>query len=138
MTEESTTPDLVGAIRASVEAFNRRDFDAAFAAIAPDVWDTSALGLGVYEGREAVRAFAEDWVRTYDDWSAELEEIRNLGNGVVFYVLGHSGRIAGSSSLVELRHSYTAVADGLVVRVTVHADIDEARAAAERLTEDRG
>jgi hypothetical protein len=138
MPEGSTTPDRENAVRRSLEAFNRRDFDAAFAAIAPDVWDTSSIGLGVYEGREVVRAFAEDWVRTYDDWAAELEEIRNLGNGVVFYVLRHSGRIAGSSSLVDLRHSYTVVADGLVLRVTVHADIDEARAAAERLAEERG
>ena len=138
MAEKSTTPDLENAVRRSLEAFNRRDFDAAFAALAPDVWDTSPIGWAVYEGRDVVQAFAEDWVRTYEDWAAELEEIRNLGNGVVFYVLRHSGRIAGSSSLVELRHSQTLVADGLVIRVTVHPDIDEARAAAERLAEERG
>jgi ketosteroid isomerase-like protein len=139
VSQESTTPDPVGAIRASVEAVNRRDFGTALAIYTPDsVWDTSAIGLGVYEGREVMREFFEGWVGAYEDWAADLEEVRDLGAGVVFYVLRHRGRPAGGSALVELRHSYTAIAlDGLFTRVTVHADIDQARAAAERLAEER-
>jgi ketosteroid isomerase-like protein len=63
MPEEFTTPDLVGAIRASVEAVNRRDFDTSLAIYTPDsVWDTSSIRLGVYEGREVMREFFEGWV----------------------------------------------------------------------------
>jgi hypothetical protein len=62
----------------------------------------------VYEGRDAVRAFFEDWIAPYEDFEAELEEVRDLGNGVVFYVLRWRGR-PGGSGLVDLRHGYTAV-----------------------------
>jgi ketosteroid isomerase-like protein len=61
MTEESTTPDLVEAVRRALEAFNRRDLDAAFSLYAPDaVYVSDPGGIGVLEGahligREAIR-----------------------------------------------------------------------------------
>jgi ketosteroid isomerase-like protein len=138
--EESTTPDLEEAFRRSVEAVNRRDFDGALAIYSRDaVWDTSSLGLGVYEGSDAVRAFFEDWIAPYGDFEVELEEVRDLGSGVVFYVLRHHGRPAGSSGFVDLRHGYIAVWVGrLVARTTVHVDPAQARGAAERLAQARG
>ena len=138
--EESTTPDLEELIRGSVEAVNERDYDRAMTIFAPGVvWDTSPIGLGAYEGREAVRAFFEDWIGTFEEWEVELEEFCDLGNGVVFYVQVHRARPPGGTGLLELRHGYTATwADGLIEAVVVQADIDEARAAAERLAEDRG
>ena len=138
--EESTTPDLEELIRGSVEAVNERDYDRAMTIFASGVvWDTSPIGLGAYEGREAVRAFFEDWIGTFEEWEVELEEFCDLGNGVVFYVQVHSGRPAGGTGFLELRHGYTATwADGLIEAVVVQADIDEARAAAERLAQERG
>ena len=140
MSERSTTPDLVERLRRSVDALNRRDFDAALAMYARDAaWDTSPVGLGIYDGRDVMREFFEDWVGTFEDFAVELEEVRNLDNGVAFFVLVHRGRPAGSSGLADLRQSYTAIfADGLITRVTVRNDIDQARAAAERLAESRG
>jgi ketosteroid isomerase-like protein len=137
--EKPTTPDLEELVRSNVDAYNRRDFDAVFATYSQHaVWDTSSVGLGVYEGRDRVRAFLEDWIAPYEDFEAELEEVRDLGNGVVFYVLRHRGRPAGGGGLVDLRHGYTAVwADGLFEGAIVHVDIDEGRAAAERLAEER-
>src|SRR5262249_49554226 len=75
--KEPTTPDLEELVRSNVDAYNRRDFDAVFATYSQHaVWDTSSVGLGVYEGRDTVRAFLEDWIAPYEDFEPELEEVR--------------------------------------------------------------
>ena len=137
--EESTTPDLVERWRCSFTAFNRGDIDAALNLWGRDpVWDLSPMGLGVYEGLATIRVFWEDWVGAYEEWKAEPEEILDLGNGVTLAVVVQTGRPAGSSGDVGLRYAAVAVwVDGAIVRITNYTDIDEARAAAERLAEER-
>ncbi len=139
MPDESTTPDLVEISRRAYEAVNRRDFDAVMSFWGPDgVWDLSPNGLGVYEGRAAVRSFFEDWMGAYGDFAFDVEEIRDLGNGVTFAVIVQTGRPVGSIGEARVRYgAVTQRADGLIVRVTNYPDIDEARAAAERLAEER-
>jgi ketosteroid isomerase-like protein len=103
------------------------------------VWDMSSLGMGTFEGQAAVRGFLEDWFVSYEAWGQQLMEVEDLGNGVTLALLVQKGRPVGSSGEVELR--YAAVGkweDGMIVRTTVYADVDEARAAAERLAEERG
>jgi hypothetical protein len=89
---------------------------------APDVvWDASSAGLEIFEGAQAVRSFVEDWIGAYEEYEYAQEEGRELGNGV------------------QERWSYTVTwAEGMIMRVITRADIDEARAAAERLAEERG
>jgi len=139
MPEESTTPDLEGLVRRSYEAANRRDLDQVLSYFAPDaVWDLSLMGMGAFEGLAAVRQFCEDWWGGYEQYEIEPEEILDLGNGITFAVISQSGRPVGSNGLVGLR--YRAVqecAHGVYVRITNYLDIDEARAAAERLAEGR-
>jgi hypothetical protein len=49
-----------------------------------------------------------------------------------------SGRPVGSSAQVQLEYASVAEwTDGLMARVTQYTDIDEARAAAERLAQER-
>jgi hypothetical protein len=97
------------------------------------------MGLGMYEGLPAIRDFWEDWVGAYEEWGAEPEEILDLGSGVTLAVVIQKGRPAGSSGDVHLRYAAVAVwVDGLIVRITNYGEIDEARAAAERLAESRG
>jgi hypothetical protein len=68
-----------------------------------------------------------------------VEQVRDLGYGVVFAVVGQKGHLIGSSASVEGRFAWVYQwVEGMVVRVTVYIDIDEARAAAERLAESRG
>src|SRR5262249_20993022 len=140
MPEESTTPDLEEIVRRGVAAANSREYDRLMTLYAPEVvWDGSALGGAVYEGREVLRGFFEEWVRPYENFGQELEEFRDLGNGVTFGVLFQRGRLPGSSRTVAFRYAAVATfADSLVERVTSYIDIDEARAAAERLAEERG
>ena len=66
------------------------------------------------------------------------EEIRDLGDGVTFAVILQRGRVVGSSGSVQLRYASVAEwIDGLIVHNTTYTDIDEARAAAERLAQER-
>jgi ketosteroid isomerase-like protein len=140
MAEESTTPHLVELTRGVLEAASRRDFEGALAPFAPDaVWDMSLQGMGVFEGHTAIRGFLEDWTGAYEDYEIMTERGRDLGNGVTFGVFLLRGRLPGSGGWVELRlASVQSWRQGLIERDTFYTDIDEARAAAERLAEERG
>src|SRR6266516_805104 len=140
MSREPVTPDLVEFTRRSVEAANRGDFDAMLRTGAPDaVWDLNPLGgLGTFEGHVAIRRFLEDWHSNYEKLEIAPEEILDLGNGVIFSVIAQKGRPVGSRGDVQQRQAIVFVwVGGLFVRITHYGDIDEARAAAERLAEER-
>jgi ketosteroid isomerase-like protein len=143
--EESTTPDLEEAVRQAFEALNRRDFDAALSLYAPDViWEMRPLGSGVLEGgsligHEAMRKFWKDVTDAFADFELEREDFRDLGSGVMFEVLVLRGRPHGSDGFVEARGGVVAIwSDGRIARGRTYLDIDEARAAAERLAQERG
>jgi ketosteroid isomerase-like protein len=140
MPEKSTTLDAVELTRRAYEAGNRRDVQALLSFFAPDgVWDISPMGMGTSEGTSAIRQFYEEWWGAYDEYRIEAEEIVDLGNGVTFSAVNQGGRPAGSSGSVTLRYgSVASWRNGLIERVTNYSDLDEARAAAERLAEERG
>jgi uncharacterized protein (TIGR02246 family) len=137
MPKESTTSDQVELVRRQFEAGNRRDLDAVTSSFAPDaVMDGRALG-DHFEGRAAIRSFIEDWFGAYEELEFGLEEVRDLGKGVVFAVVTQNGRPVGSAGHVRQREGWVYVwVGGLIERFTI-SDIDEARAAAERLAQER-
>ena len=139
MSEESTTPDVVELVRGQWKAVNRRDLDALMSLCPPDgVYDPSPNGLGVFEGPVAIRGFIEEWWGAFEELRYELEEVLDLGNSVVFAVVRQDARPAGSTGHVRAREAYVYEwVDGMIARVTIYLDIDEARAAAERLAEER-
>ena len=138
MAEECTTPDPVELTRRIAEAANRRDLDAVASSFAEDA---SFVGRALgdhFEGRAAIRSFVENWFGPYEELEYGLEEVRDLGNGVVFAVVVQSARPAGSAGHVRQREGWVFVwVRGLIARITVY-EVDEARAAAERLAEERG
>jgi uncharacterized protein (TIGR02246 family) len=138
MSEESTTPGPVELVGRAFEAANRRDLDTVASSFAEDAtFDGRALGEH-FEGRAAIRSFLEDWFRTYEELEFGLEEVRDLGNGVVFAVVVQNGRPAGSAGhLRQLEGWVIVLARGLIARLTV-SEVEEARAAAERLAQERG
>ena len=140
MTQQSPAPDLVELSRLSFEPAKSRNFDAMMVFWADDpLWDLSPMGLGVYRGTAAVRGFFEDWIGSYERFEVELKECLELGNGVVLNVIVQTASLAGSSADVMLRYaSVTLWENSLIVSVTNYPAIDEARAAAERLAEERG
>ena len=140
MAEESSTARLVDLVGRSREAALRHDIDALMAFYAPDaVWDASDMGFGIFEGLGAIRGFFDDWWSTWEDHHQEVRESRYLGHGVVFAAIREDARLAGGEGRVDQVLGWVAQwADELIVRVAIYLDVDEARAAAERLAEERG
>jgi ketosteroid isomerase-like protein len=138
MSEEFTTPDLVALSRRFIEAWNRGDVETAMNLYAPDaVYESVGLGTS-FRGRTAIRGFLEDFVRSYEGVEMLAKEALDLGGGVVFGVVLASGRPVGSTGLVEFRTAFVCVWDkDLLVRVIANTNIDEARAVAERLAQER-
>ena len=137
MPEDSTTPDLVERARGLVGALDRCDVDSVVSFQAPDAVLEAAVGR--FEGVPAIRGFIEDWLANYEEFAATLEEVRDLGNGVTFSVIRQQGRLVGSSGHVQLLNAMVNVwVNGVVARTITGPDIDEARAAAERLAQERG
>jgi uncharacterized protein (TIGR02246 family) len=138
MPEESTTPDLVELLGRAIEAANRRDLDAVASSFAEDAtFDGRGLG-DRFEGRAAIRSFLETWFGTYEDLEFELAEVRDLGNGVVFAMVVQNGRPAGSAGLLGQREGWVFVwVRDLIARLSIF-EVDEGRAAAERLAGERG
>ena len=138
MTAESTTPDPVELVGRAFEAANRRDLDAVASSFAEDAtFDGRALG-DHFQGRAAIRSFVEEWFGAYEELAYRFEEVRDLGNGVVFTVVVQDGRPAGSAGHLRQREGWVFVwVRGLIARLTI-SEVDEARAAAERLGESGG
>jgi ketosteroid isomerase-like protein len=141
MSKQSTTPDRVELTRRAFEAVNRRDLDAVMSFYAPDALLDVTRELGTeLQGWEAIRGFLEDWMGAYDEVEWVPGEPVDLGNGVLFEVVHQKGRPVGVTGVVHQSGGWFFVwVDGLIASHTIYPedDIDEARAAAERLAEER-
>jgi ketosteroid isomerase-like protein len=74
-----------------------------------------------------------------DAQQVDVEELVDLGDRVTFVVFVQKGHPAGSDG--EVRDRMAAVTEWvehLITRMKMYTDIDEARAAAERLAKERG
>ncbi len=139
MSKESATPDLVELSHRRLEAVNRRDLDGVMSFFAADaVWDMSPIEMGVHKGHAAIRAALSSWWETFPGITSELDEVLDLGSGVVFQVVTQRGSLAGSTGDIRQRSGrIVVVVDGVVEQLTSYNDIDEARGAAERLAASR-
>ena len=116
------------------------DFDALAGFFAPDaVWDLSESHLGIYEGVEAIGDFLVGYWATWEDHHHEIEETLDFGHGVLSVSIAGRRLPGGSDARVQARHLQVFEwVQGKIVRITGYPDPDEARAAAERLAEERG
>ena len=138
MSEDATAPDLVELLRRVREAINRRDFDAVEGFYASDA-AYRGTEIGSFEGAAAIRGLLEDFLSAYREFHAETEEVSDIGNGVTFGVTIFKRRLVGGRGQLQLRFPSVIVwTHGLIQSQTDYMDIDEARAAAERLAEERG
>jgi ketosteroid isomerase-like protein len=142
MPEESTTRDLLELMRTMAAAANERDFDTADRYYAPDaVWDSSRTGVGIFEGAAAIRRLFEEWRSTFEEWEIGFAEWHAMGNGVVFSLVRQAGRPVGVTGYLRQREPWVWVwVESVITSVTTYpeTDMDEARAAAERLAAERG
>jgi hypothetical protein len=139
MTEEFTTPDPVELTHRAFGFLNSRDLDALMGLLSPTcLCDLSRWGQDVYTGTEAIRQFIDDWLGALHRFGVEVDDTEDLGNGVVYVEqIAHRERTPGG--FIELPSSLVVVWDeGLVTLLTLYPDPDQARAAAERLAEERG
>ncbi|HEY4428239.1 MAG TPA: nuclear transport factor 2 family protein [Solirubrobacteraceae bacterium] len=125
--------------RLSFEAADSGDFDRMISFYGPDsVFDMSPWGLGTYSGLSAIRAFFEDWIGAFDEFEMKLEEVEDLGGGLVFAVARQDALPAGARTWLQLRHGAVAQWEGgVAVRVTNYPDLDEAREKARQLAASR-
>ncbi len=136
MPEESTSPDLVDMIRRVFETFSRGDLEASISFFSPDaVWE----GIDVAVGRAQIRALWGDYARSAADLQIDLTEVVDYGHGVLLALTNHTGHPQGSNYDVRAHEAYVYQCSvGLIDHVTAYPDVDEGRAAAERLAEERG
>ena len=107
-------------------------------AYAPNaVLGISELGA-TFEGHLAIRGFYEEWAATFPDWKQDVQEVLDLGDGLGSVVVAQAGHPGDSTGWVRRRYAAVATsADGLIEQQWNYTGIDEARAAAERLAEER-
>jgi ketosteroid isomerase-like protein len=134
------THDLAELTRHAFELAIRHDITELMRLYAPDaVLDLSDPGIGTFEGVPAISAFLEEWWDTWVEHVIEVEEIRELGRGVVFASTREDGRLAETDSHVQQRLGWVFVwVDALVESFTAYLDIAAGRAAAERVVASMG
>jgi ketosteroid isomerase-like protein len=141
MSEESRTPGLVELVRRCFEAISAGDLDEAQRVLTHDaVVDMTRTAGVVADGRDAIRAFQEDWLAGYDEVVYSAEEIIDAGNGVAFVRVLQTACPAGTTGHVTQREAQIWITeDGRFLRMIVYpnSELDEARAAAERLAQER-
>jgi ketosteroid isomerase-like protein len=108
-------------VREAAAAYNRGDLDAWFEYLADDIDYRAAEGAlddrGPMHGKDAIRAYMQDWLDLFDDFKSELLELIDAGEDQVIAV----GRVSGRAKLsgVETDLTYAAVytiRDGKVAR----------------------
>ena len=142
MAEEPTAPDLMELMRRGYEALSTGDLDEALRFLTDDavVDMTRTIGIVVH-GRDALRAFQEDWLAGYDEVTYAPEELVDAGNGVAFVRVLQTARPKGTTGQVTQREPNVLITeDGRVVRIIIYpeSELDEALVDAERLAEERG
>jgi ketosteroid isomerase-like protein len=137
VSQESTTPRLVERARLAIDAIGDHDLDAAMSFYAPHAVVEAVVGR--FEGLAAIRGFLDEWLGSYEEFQAEAEEVIALGNGVLVRCVRDGGPPGREQRSVQLRFAVAAEwADGVMVRIISTPEIEEGRAAAERLAEERG
>jgi len=111
-----------------IEAYNRRDFDAALRDFDPDVdWvlpDQQSSDSG--RGTAAVLRFFENVEETFDDLRLDAQEYVD-GGDLVATRLRHHGRSKSGIELdTELYHQVATFRDGVIVRMEYVASWPEA------------
>jgi uncharacterized protein len=122
----------VEVVRRMYEAFRRGDAEAALDSLDSDVVmdATHRVDGRIGRGHDQVSSILREWLGTWEEWSEEIEEVRDLGD-VVLVVSSQHGRGRGSG--VEMEHRFAMlyeVRNDKVVRWTIYNDREQALEAA--------
>jgi ketosteroid isomerase-like protein len=122
----------LNAVLAYIDAYNRRDFDAAVAAFDPDVeWVLPARqSSDSGHGKDAVIHFWEQIDETFDDLQLRPQEHIDAGDRIATR-LRHYGRAKSGVEIdTELYHQVVTFRDGRMVRIEYFASWPDALEAA--------
>jgi ketosteroid isomerase-like protein len=123
-------------VRDAAAAFNRDDLDAWFDYVADDIDYRAIEGApddhGPIHGKDALRAYVQDWLDTFNDVRLEPVEQIAVGEDKVIAVVRARGRAKLSGVEPELTFAvlYT-IRDGKIARGREYWTRDEALEAAE-------
>ena len=118
----------VEVVRRIYDAFQSGDAESAIDNFAPDVSvDTGDRPDGeVGKGREALVKIITSWVDAFDDWSEEIEAIRDLGDHVLVAAT-QRGRGKETGLETELRYALLyRVEDGKIASMNFYPAVAEA------------
>ena len=124
----------VAVVRRMYDAFHSGDPEGAINHFAPDATvdppDHPDAQAG--KGREALVRIIGSWVAAFDEWSEEIEEIRDLGDHVLVAAT-QRGRGKGTGIETELRYALLyEVEDGKISSMTFYSDVPNALEAVGR------
>jgi ketosteroid isomerase-like protein len=139
MPAKRAAQDVVALTRAFGEAGGDVDAEMAFYGRDP-VYDLSPMGIGIYEGHAAIRAFLRGWTTSYEKYEEEMQEVVDLGNGVAFASVRESAVPVGSDAQARVHSVYGFAivwVHGKISRMTAYPKVDDARTAAALLAEER-
>ena len=111
----------VEAVKAALDAYNRHDLDAVAEHWTDDVDHRAAEGAlddrGPMHGKDAVRAYLQDWLDMFDDLTVEPLELIDAAEDQVIAVLRFGGRAKLSGVETDLTYAvvYT-IRDGKIAR----------------------
>jgi ketosteroid isomerase-like protein len=108
-------------VRAAAAAFNRGGLDAWLEYYRDDIDFRAAEGApddhGPINGKDALRAFVQDWLDTFDEFKLEPVELIDAGQDKVIGVLRISGRAKLSGVQTDLTYAeLDTLRDGKIAR----------------------
>jgi ketosteroid isomerase-like protein len=125
----------VNIVRAALNAWASNGHEAFVEYLTDDIDHRAIEGApddrGPMHGKDAVRAYIQDWLDTFDDVRTEVVDLIDAGEDKVIAVLRVSGRARLSGVETDLTYAvvYT-VRDGKIARGREHATRDAALEAA--------
>jgi ketosteroid isomerase-like protein len=128
----------VDIVRRMYEAFRAGDAERALAHFDPDVWVEAPERVDTAAGRgpQAVSAIVASWVASFDEWSEEIEEVRDLGDHVCVTAT-QRGRGKETGMHVEYRYAVLYEVRGdKISRMTLYPDPTSAVEAAAASRQD--
>jgi ketosteroid isomerase-like protein len=126
----------VGVVQAAADAFARDGVDGWLEYFTDDVDYRAAEGeiddRGPIHGKDALRAYAEDWTEMFDDVRFEPVEVIDAGDDTVIAVMRISGRPKGTSAeaLTLSVAGVSTIRDGKIARGREYWTREEALEAA--------
>ena len=120
-------PKNVEIVKQVIDAFNRRDADAMFECVNPDIeWFPAvsvSFGSGALRGREGIESYLRDVGDTWEEYRVLSDDVRDLGEDQVLVLSSIEGRGASSGGrVVEAMGQIFDLRDGKISRVRTYLD----------------